>query len=112
MHGNQQRYCINKNSHLLNVLEPIPKYTAPKWRLLFKVLLTLRACIQRTENLSETTKVVELRNCLTQLNGSFQRLGLSPPPFTKNFFLYLESFNQWILDWTALLAEGEMKSFS
>lgn len=105
MQGNQQRYRLIKSDGLLAVLKPIPEYV-PSWRFVFKVLLSLRDCIRRTENLSESTKVVEIRNCLAELEASLQKLELTPPPFQNNFTSYLEAFSKWILKWAARLAEG------
>jgi hypothetical protein len=105
MQGNQQRYRLNKNSPLFQMLKPIPEY-APPWHLVFKVLLTLRAYIHRIESYSESTKVVELRNCLKEQEKSLQKLGLKPPPFENSFPMYLENFSQWILEWTDLLSKG------
>lgn len=109
MQGNQQRYRLNKNSPLFQMLKPIPEY-APSWHLVFKVLLALRVCIHRTEKYSESTRVVELRNCLKKQEKSLQKLGLIPPPFQNNFPMYLENFSQWIIEWTDLLAKGEIRS--
>ena len=47
MQGNQQRYRLNKNSALFQMLSPIPQH-APPWNILFKILLALRECIYRT----------------------------------------------------------------
>lgn len=107
--GNQHRYRLNKNSPLFQMLNPIPK-CAPSWHLVFKVLLTLRACIHRIENYSESTKVVELRNCLKEHEKSLQKLGLIPPLFQNSFPMYLENFSQWILEWTDLLAKGQNRA--
>lgn len=109
MQGNQQRYRLSKNSPLFQMLKPIPE-CAPSWHLVFKVLLALRACILHTEHYSESTKVVELRNCLKKHEKSLQKLGLVPPLFQNNFPLYLDKFNQWILRWTDLLAKGHQES--
>ncbi len=110
MQGNQQRYRLNKNSPLFQLLKPIPE-CAPAWHLVFKVLLALRACIHHSENHSESTKVVELRNCLKKQEKILQRLGLVPPPFQNNFSQYLENFSHWILQWTDLLSKGQLHSF-
>jgi len=51
--------------------------------------------------------VVELRNCLKELEKFLQKLGLTPPLFQNNFSRYLENFSKWILEWTELLAKGQ-----
>jgi len=107
--GNQQRYRLNENSTLFEMLKPIPEQ-APLWRHLFKVLLTLRNCIQRIENYSESTKVVELRNCLEEQRESLQKLRISIPLFENNFSAYLKTFTAWILEWTSLLVKGQKRS--
>ena len=106
MQGNQQRYRLRQDSPLFKTLEPIPEYPRP-WRLVFKVLLSLRSCIQRVENCAASTQVVEIRTCLASLEQPMQRLGLTPPPFSNDFSSYLESFHRWILAWAALIAEGK-----
>ncbi len=105
MQGNQQRYRLKKNSPLVEMLKPIPKYVP--WHLIFKILLELRACIHDTDNSADSTKVVALRNCMKEHEMSLQKLGLNPPPFENNFALYLENFSQWVLNWTDLLAKGK-----
>lgn len=106
MQGNQQRYRLAKDSPILKILSPLPEY-APGWRLIFQVLLTLRACIKNSESHSESTKVVEIRNCLAMLENPLKKLGLLPPPFSNDFSLYLHSFREWILEWVAKLSEGK-----
>jgi hypothetical protein len=90
------------------MLKPIPESTTP-WHLVYKVLLTLRACILQIDNYSESTKVVELCNCLKNQENTLQKLGLTPPLFRNNFSAYLENFSQWILQWTELLAKEKNK---
>ena len=53
--GNQHRYRLNKGSPLFEMLRPIPEYPR-SWRLVFKVLLSLRACLKLIENHSEKKK--------------------------------------------------------
>lgn len=108
MQGNQQRYRLNKNSALIEMLKPIPKH-APSWHLIFKILLSLRGCIQRTENYSESSKVVELRNCLKSHEQSLQKLGITPPLFQNNFSTYLTAFSEWILDWSSSLTNCSLE---
>jgi hypothetical protein len=75
---NQQRYRLIKNDQLIKVLGSIPDY-APSWRLIFEVLLLARDCIKRTENSSESTRVVEIRNLLQIFQKNLQKLRLTPP---------------------------------
>lgn len=105
MQGNQQRYRLNANSQLFDVLKPIPEYVP--WHRVFKVLLMFRACIHRTKNYAESTKVVEFRNCLKHNEQLLKNLGLTLPSFKKNFQDFLSDFNHWILDWTHCLAKGQ-----
>lgn len=95
MQGNQFRYRIKAN----DLLAPNPK-KAPSWDLIFKVLLTLRACLYRTENLAESTKVVEIRSALKGLEKTLQKLGYEAPAFKNDFALYLKQFAQWLLELT------------
>ena len=106
MHGNQQRYFVNRESPIFQMLQPIPEYPR-SWRLVFEILLSLRSCLIRIQNYAESTQVIEIRNCLDKLEGPIQKLDLHPPSFQNNFSLYLESFSKWILEWSALLAAGE-----
>lgn len=101
--GNQQRYRLNKESPLFEMLKPIPKYTK-SWRLIFKVLLTLRDCLKRIENYSESTQVIEIVACLSKLETALQKLDLTFPTFTDDFSLYLQSFSRKLLDWASFLA--------
>ena len=105
MQGNQLRYRLKINSPLLQMLKSIPEY-AP-WHLIFKMLLSLRVCLQRTENYADSTKVVELRNWLKEHARSLQKLELTPPVFQNSFPEYLINFNQWIIEWTSHLAKGQ-----
>jgi len=106
LQGNRLLYRLNKNNPLFLMLKPIPESTTP-WHLVYNVLLTLRACILQIDNYSESTKVVELSNCLKNQENTLQKLGLTPPLFQNNFSAYLENFSQWILQWTDLLAKGQ-----
>jgi hypothetical protein len=105
MQGNQQRYRLIENNRLFEALEPLPKQ-APPWRRLFRVLLSLRACISQIEDSSESTQVVEIRNCLATLEPLLQKLEKTPPPLQKNLSMYLEAFKDWLLKWATQLAEG------
>ncbi|HAB98451.1 MAG TPA: hypothetical protein DCE71_01350 [Parachlamydiales bacterium] len=106
MQGNQKRYSLNKDNPLFKILQPMPG-NAPSWHLIFKVLLTLRSCFRRIENYSESTQVVELRNCFKEQAKLFQKLKLIPPPFLQNFENYLKNVSQWVLEWTDSLANGQ-----
>jgi hypothetical protein len=109
---NQHRYRLMKNDQLISILGPIPEY-APSWRLIFEVLLRLRDCIKSTENSSESTRGVEIRNLLIALQKNLQRLSLTPPSLQTNFHAYLNSFREWLLDIVRKLAQGDFpdKSF-
>jgi hypothetical protein len=102
MQGNQQRYRLNKNSHLFDILKPIPS-SAPSWRLIFSILLSLRNCILKTKDYSESSQGIEIQNCLREFEGSFQKLGVIPPSFQNNFTTYLDAFNSWLLQWAKML---------
>jgi hypothetical protein len=104
---NQQRYRLIKNDQLLKILSPIPAY-APLWRVILEVLLPLRECIKRTENSSESTKVVEIRNLLITLQKHLHRLNITPPPLQNNFKAYLNSFSKWLLEIVRPLAQGQL----
>ena len=102
---NRKIYRLAKNEPLLKTLKPIPDY-APAWRYIFEVLLSLRDCIKRTENCSESTQVIEIRNVLLMLHPKLQRLNLVPPPLQKGYHDYLNAFRMWLLELTRRLAEG------
>jgi hypothetical protein len=103
---NQQRYRLARNSHLIKALGPIPEY-APSWQLIFEILLLLRDCIKRTENSSESTRAVEIRNLLQTLKQNLQKLNLTPPPFQTNFHAYLNSVGAWLLEIARKFAQGD-----
>lgn len=102
---NQQRYRLIKNNQLLSVVGPLPEY-APSWRMIFEILLPLRDCINRTLNSSDSTKVIEIRNLLITLQKPLRRLHLTPPPWQNNFQVYLNLFNEWLIDIVYKLARG------
>jgi hypothetical protein len=103
---NQQRYRLIKNDQLARILGPIPEH-APSWRLILEILLPLRDCIKRTQNDSESTRVVAIRTLLTALQKNLQRLSLTPPPLQTNFQAYLSAFREWLLGIVHRLAQGE-----
>ncbi len=103
---NQYRYSITKNDRLINLLSPIPEF-APSWRLTLEVLLKFRDCIKRNEKNAESTKVVEIRNLLTSLQNSLEKLNLTPPPLQPNLQLYWNSFSNWLLEIVGKLARGD-----
>ncbi len=105
MQGNLQRYRLNKDSPLFQMLKPIPKYTK-SWQLTFKVLLSLRKCLRQIENNTKSTQVIEIINCLSNLETILQKLDLSPPTFSNDFPRYIQSFNDWILEWTYTLSQN------
>lgn len=109
--GNQQRYRLIKNEQLRKVLGPIPKY-APSWRLVFQVLLQLRACIHDNESLSESTQVVAIRNLLNALKNELQRLNLTPPSYQTNLHGYMNAFRDWLLDLVRKLSQGGVSNQS
>jgi hypothetical protein len=102
---NQQRYRLAKNDHLVKVLDPLPDY-APSWWTILEVLLSFRDCIRRTENNSESTKVVEIRNLLQTLERNLQKLNLKAPLLQTNFQAYLDSVYAWLLEIARKIAEG------
>lgn len=89
------RYRLKK-TELVKILGPLPNH-APSWKLLFKVLLTLRDCIKRTEKSSESTQVVEIRNKIIDLDKELRALEIIPPVFQMNFGEFLLSFKEWLL---------------
>jgi hypothetical protein len=104
--GNQLRFQLNRNSPIFDLLKPVPQYVS--WRLIFTVLLAIRNCIVQTKNDSASTKVVAIRNCLSGLEDDLNRLGLVPPSFYNDISSYLETFNDWIINWAKNLSEGKI----
>lgn len=102
---NQQRYRLSKNDQLVHVLGPVPHY-APAWSRIFQLIFSLRDCIIRTENSSESTKVVEIRNLLILQEINLKMLNREPPPFQTNFRAYLSSFREWLLEIVRNLSQG------
>lgn len=70
---NHQRYRLINKEQLSKLLGPIPEY-APPWKMIFKLLISLRDCINRTKKSSESTRVVEIRNFLLNNQNNLQRL--------------------------------------
>lgn len=102
LHRNQLRYSLSKNEPLVAMLSPIPEFS-PSWRLILKLLLSLRICIKRTESRSESSKLVEIRNMLLSLQNHLTRLNLTPPSLQGN---YLGAFQEWLLTWVGRMAQG------
>ncbi len=93
---NQQRYSLEKRAQMEKIAGPLPKYFLP-WRAFLEVILPLRACIKATENKSLSTKVVEIRNLLLQLENKLVVLRYAPPVMQADIQVYWESFSQWFL---------------
>ncbi len=108
---NQLRYRLAKKDQLAAILSPIPTY-APSWIHVLKVLLSLRQCIKRNEKTSESTLLVEIRNLLISIQEQLQSLKLSPPGFQGNTNSYLTAFAEWLLNVSALLAQGKFPNSS
>ncbi len=108
---NQQRYRLIKHDHLAKVLGPIPDY-APSWRIILEIFLPVRDCIHRTENSSESTRVVEMRNLLMACQKNLKRLGLIPPSLQTNFHAYWHAFSEWLLEIVRQLAQGDFPNTS
>ncbi len=100
---NQQRYSFEKRAQMEKIVGPIPKYFL-SWRHLLEVLLSLRGCIKATENKSLTTKVVEMRNLLLQLENKLRVLRYTPPAMQADIQVYWESLSRWLLDKTQAVA--------
>lgn len=103
--GNLYRYRLPTNSPLFFLLQPVSAEARP-WSQIFRLLLTVRECVQRTESYPDIAKMVEFRNCLDKEERVLQMLRLNPPSFEKNAFVYLQSFSEWVLEWTNFLANG------
>lgn len=106
---NQLRYRMVKDTPLIEALGLIPEY-APQWDIIFKVLLSLRSCINHNANNSESTGVIEIRNTLISLQEDLKRLNLTPPSWRNNIQDYLQRFNEWLLDVTGKFAEGDFSN--
>jgi hypothetical protein len=104
---NQQRYYFSKRDQMIQILSPLPEVILP-WKNILEVLLPLRYALQQTSNKSESTKVVEIRNTLIELDNKLRKLNLTPPPLQPDFHAYLHSFAEWILEITKSLAHGEI----
>jgi len=103
---NQQRYRFAKHDEFARILSPFPKFM-PSWRQIFEVVLKLRECIRQIEKNSESTKIVEIRNTLKDIENQLIKLNLTPPSMQANFQVYLASFSSWVLGILPSLAKEE-----
>ena len=102
---NQWRYQIIKRNQILNLIGQLPEFL-PDWRHILEVVLSLRATIRQIEKKSESTKLVEIRNLLSNLETSLRKLNLTPPPLQADFEAYWNAFAEWILRFLESLARG------
>ncbi len=102
---NQLRYQFTKRNQILNLSGKLPEHM-PDWRTILEVVFTLRASIKQIETKSESTKIVEIRNLLLNLESPLRKLNLSPPPMQKDFEAYWTDFADWILRFLKLLSQG------
>ncbi len=102
---NQSRYRFRQHNSFVALLAPLPQFM-PSWRHCLEVLLTLRACIQRVENKSEATRVIEIRNVLSALQPLLRRLKWKPPSLNADFQVYWKTFSEWIMDISRDLSKG------
>ncbi len=102
---NQQRYRFLKRDEIAKMLSPFPQFMPP-WRKIFEVILKLRECIRKIEKKSDSTKIVEIRNVLMDMEEQLTQLNLTPPPMQPDFHIYWDSFCNWILGILPSLAEA------
>jgi hypothetical protein len=108
---NQQRYRLMKREQLLGILGPIPEY-APSWGTIFEVLLPLRDCLNRKGNISESTRIVEIRNLLIASQNKLEVLGLTPPFWQGNLGTWRDAFGEWLIKIASQLAKGDFSDRS
>ncbi|MFV0340965.1 MAG: hypothetical protein ACK5MA_10150 [Parachlamydiaceae bacterium] len=101
---NQQRYRLLKKGELLKILGPLPKYL-PSWRHFIEVIIPIRMCLQKIKNFSESTQAIEIQNLLISMHPKLKKLKILPPSFDGDFSKYMNSFNQWLLDFSSQMSE-------
>jgi hypothetical protein len=102
---NQQRYKFSKRNEFIKILSPIPKIM-PSWPHLLEVILRLRDCIRMNEKKSADTKIIELRNTLSDMEGLLRRLYLIPSPLQVDFQAYWDSYTKWFLEELRAISRG------
>jgi hypothetical protein len=90
------------SERLIAFLKPLPQQT-PIWRDIVPLILSVRDAIQQTEQSSESTQMVELRNCLEGSSPLIKRLRLTPPQWKGDIPAYLQTVHTWILEFVSTL---------
>lgn len=93
---NQQRYRFIKRDEFAKMLSPLPQFMPP-WRKILEVILKVRERIKWIEKQSDSTKIVEIRNLLTDMEEQLTQLNLTVPPIQSDFRIYWDSLCSWIL---------------
>lgn len=102
---NQQRYRLIKREELLKILGPLPK-SAPSWRQIIEVIIPMRECLQRIRKLSESSQVIEIQNLMISIHPKIKNLKIPLPSFDGDISKYMNSFNQWLIDFSSKMAGG------
>lgn len=102
---NQQRYRLIKREELLKILGPLPKST-PSWRHIIEVIIPMRGCLQRIRNSSESSQVIEIQSLMISIHPKLKNLKILPLSFDGDISKYMNSFNQWLIDFSSKMAEG------
>jgi len=102
---NQQRYRLLKREELLKILRPLPKYI-PSWRHIIEVIIPMRACLQKIKNSSESTQMIEIQNLLISMHPKLKKLQIVAPSFNGDISKYMNSFNQWLIDFSSKISES------
>jgi len=102
---NTRRYRFVKHEPMTKVIGTIPK-NSPSWRPFLEILLPIRECLERTENKSSSTKIVEMQKTIQKLMDTLIQLNAVPPPFEADLDHSWDQFSKWIINLIRSYAKG------
>lgn len=105
---NQLRYAFARKDLFNKLLGDSPKRMIHWYRIL-DILLPIHACVHEVEETPLGVRAIDMRNLLNKMASQLMHFRLIPPPLQKNLEVYWSTVIQWILDFTELLAKGELK---
>jgi hypothetical protein len=103
--ANRAVYCLSKQSELSVLIGSLPEI-APDWRSVIEVFITLRTSLLKTQNYSVSSKVIDSRNVLKQLEAHLKIINLSPPAVSDDLTGYWDFFCKWMLTALKEICQG------
>ena len=102
---NQKKYELTKVEQLKRVVGELPEFSPP-WSCILEILISLRADLYRSEEDTDSTKVVIIRNDLERMKNLLDSIHLSPPSLEADPHQYWERFSKWLLEYVKAVSQG------